>query len=1340
MKKYKLSILFLFVFLAIQGINAQSVFNLGGHSILFSEGNYFEVVNSTNVPLNTDMILVKFKTIPSESFISTFETTHSLSFAHVTKSGIYRFNVNPNKNFIDLVTELSNDNAIADFNLNQLLSYMSYPDDSYDYIQSQILVFYPNLLWPYVNTQLFEAWDISSGDPSVTVCILDNGLYLEHEDLNNGPDNYSNIWTNNSEIPDNNYDDDQNGYEDDYHGWNFASNNNTLFLYNENLHHGTALAGIIAAKANNEIGIYGVAGGYGRPGVKILPLLIGNSDPNTALLPQAIEYAIDKGAKIINMSFGGSAPLPSLVESQLQDAYNNYDIVLVAAAGLPCSDLDFECIAYPAKYDFVIAVGATDQSVNNSNLPEQRLDGGTATGSELEIMAPAGSFRTTYDKINQSSSYTFTTDWGKVSYATAFASGVVALMRSANPCLTNEEIREILRDSSDKIGEVAYDSYGHNIFYGYGRVNALRALKTGLGSSSPESINTTITWTGEKKLYFDVNIQANGVLNITDCNLNAGQNAKIIVEPGGKLIVNNSILTSLCDVVYWAGIEVWGNNVENQFPNSNGQYMQGYVELNNAVIENAVCALNLWRPGDDYSTTGGIVHATKTVFKNNVKSLHALLYKNFHPVNGKEMEYNAWFDNCSFEITANYLGSRTFFKHIDLNQVNGIRFQGCDFSLSPDANGISHYNSAISSYSSGFKVSARCTGLTYPCNEFDRSTFTGFQCAISASNGSNKPYTFSVIRADFTGNSTGIEVKGVSHESILFCNFKLGPNTKNVNNCSGGALSFGIDMLNSHSFAIEENTFQKMLGAPTGLYTGIRCTDSKTDDDVIYRNSFIGLSFGNYAEGRNRPDIHQDLKGLKFHCNNNQNNAIDFIVAGENHPQIHTFQGTYSLEAGNTFSTNPLDEGNFKNMGGQVINYFYNTNPPIYYTEKLVVPIGGAGVNTCPTQYSGSSGTIETLTEDQKLQKEVDYVTNLSNFNNVKTLFDNLQDGGNTTGLKMEVESSWPQDMWELRAKLLGDSPHLSEEVLKAAADKTDVLPESVLFEILSANPDELRKETLIEYLENKEQPLPEYMISILKQLAGGITYKTVLMQDMARYAAFKTRAANDLIRSELNDNAIDWEYLRNWYDNLNSINADYEIVYTYLAEKDYSSAQTLLDMIPVLRELNGNDLMEFEAYKYLILTQIQLEQQGLNITRLNDTTVNLIAEIAQTGSGPAVTQAQSILEYAWGYHFGRCLAEVNETLFKKGSLSSAKSENGLTIIATPNPANNWVAFNYTLPMNSSEGILKVTDMNGRFIVQFPVSNPQGQKIWDTREVNKGLYIYTLQAGNAIKQGKLVVQ
>ena len=55
------------------------------------------------------------------------------------------------------------------------------------------------------------------------------------------------------------------------------------------------------------------------------------------------------------------------------------------------------------------------------------------------------------------------------------------------------------------------------------------------------------------------------------------------------------------------------------------------------------------------------------------------------------------------------------------------------------------------------------------------------------------------------------------------------------------------------------------------------------------------------------------------------------------------------------------------------------------------------------------------------------------------------------------VETAWPNDMWELRAQLLQGSPHLSKEVLKKAADRTDVLPESIIFEVLSTNPDELK-------------------------------------------------------------------------------------------------------------------------------------------------------------------------------------------------------------------------------------------------------------------------------------------
>jgi hypothetical protein len=330
--------------------------------------------------------------------------------------------------------------------------------------------------------------------------------------------------------------------------------------------------------------------------------------------------------------------------------------------------------------------------------------------------------------------------------------------------------------------------------------------------------------------------------------------------------------------------------------------------------------------------------------------------------------------------------------------------------------------------------------------------------------------------------------------------------------------------------------------------------------------------------------------------------------------------------------------------------------------------------------------------------------------------------------------------MWELRAKLLGDSPHLSEEVLKAAADKTDVLPESVLFEILSANPDELRKESLIEYLENKEQPLPEYMISILKQLAGGITYKTVLMQDMAWYEGEKTKSANDLIRSCLNDTTINMEYLRNWYDNLNTLNADYGIVASYMTEKNFSAATTMLDIIPAVRELEGSNLEEFAACKNLILWQIQLDQQGGDITTLDSAAINMLQETAEGSTGMASLMARAILEYGQGYHFGKCLPDADQALYKSGIINTNAYDNGLLITANPNPANEWVAFNYNLPVTANGAELLVSDMQGRLVISFRVSGSQGQQVWDTRQVEKGVYVYTLKAGTVSKQGKLVIQ
>ncbi|RLD85200.1 MAG: hypothetical protein DRJ02_10810, partial [Bacteroidetes bacterium] len=273
---------------------------------------------------------------------------------------------------------------------------------------------------------------------------------------------------------------------------------------------------------------------------------------------------------------------------------------------------------------------------------------------------------------------------------------------------------------------------------------------------------------------------------------------------------------------------------------------------------------------------------------------------------------------------------------------------------------------------------------------------------------------------------------------------------------------------------------------------------------------------------------------------------------------------------------------------------YHHLKPEKYYLDT----IGGIGIKTV-------------LSPEEKQQAEQDYADNLANYNNVKALYDNLKDGGNTDGTVSDVETAWPDEMWELRAELLGKSPHLSKEVLMAAADKTDVLPESVLFEILSANPDELCKEELINYLENKEQPLPEYMINILKQLAGNITYKTILKSQISDYLHKKVASAQDIIRSILNDSILDRYELRSWLDNIGGYIVDQQIIASYLQDEKYDSAQTLLNLLPSLYQLEGEDQVAYDDYKAFIEMQINVFQQKRNIFSLGSSELNMLIDLA---------------------------------------------------------------------------------------------------------------------------------
>ncbi len=1108
----------------------------------------------------------------------------------------------------------------------------------------------------------------------------------------------------------------------------------------------------------------GIAGGNfaeNTGGAKILPIKIFDWKWNplfqywelvasTGLIPAAIDYSVEMGANIINMSFGlGSVgnvypPLLNSIEAAFDDAYNNHNILLVAAAG---NEGWSNTISYPAFSDYVIAVGATDQNDDETDFSNN--------GNELELAAPGVDILTLDD---YSTTYTEGT-----SFSSPMVAATASLMLSVKPDLYNTEIREILKNTAEKVGGHSYNQDGWNKYLGYGRINTYYAVCAVLELLDPIIISTSNLWDEPVFSLHDIVVETGNTLTITS-TVYIGNNAKFIIEPGANVILDGGTLTNykFCghEDNLWLGVEVWGNEEKSQLidPSDNIQWQGKLIMKNGATIENAeygvlLSARDNSPDGYDDDKNGGIVtisnggdpESPDAYFLNNKKSVVFRSYDNFNPVNPSiPMGNISQFRNCHFEVNSGYLAGGWYYTHIYALEVNGVYIAGCTFENNKTTTPSGH---GINAWAAGFRVVAICNSMISPCPSayLDKCTFTNFKKAINnLYSGSRTVYVSDV---DFFNNSYGVMLNDVDNATIIFSNFNIGYNDKESEGCDGVAISRGIDISNSVGFKIEENDFTKATGVPAGDYMGIRINESHTQYDLIYLNTFENLNYGNYAEGMNRQNPWDDRDGLEYQCNYHSGNEVDFIVTDEpgNNPQIRTFQGLSSKAAGNEFSSTATMH--FQNDGTQVIDYFYVNQTgqvPIYYTPYYVQPILVTTANGCPSNYGGGSVRDDrglVLSDEERQEQEELYAQNLSDYNNVNALYENLKDGGNTETLQSEIELSWPDDMWELRAALLGNSPHLSKEVLMTAADKTDVLPDAVLFEILSANPDELRKEELITYLEDKENPLPEYMIAILRELAGGITYKTILQQQMAKYSANQAQVAYKIIRSILHEEEMDFGDLRNWLDNLGGIRADEQIINSYIAEGNFLDATALLDMIPSLYGLEGEELTNYSDYATMINLLITLKQEDRSITECTETEKTILINLADNGNGKGRSMARGILNFAYGYEYCDCPQPggMPGTKSSKAGIEDFQNTFGAKVSAEPNPAGEWTVFKYELPQNETSGAIKITDVSARIIEVLEISGQTGQKVWDTRNIKNGVYFYTITSNGVTSTGKIVV-
>lgn len=400
--------------------NQGQVLGTGGDTWNFSDTSVWG--NSTYLLGNTTRLVVGFEGQSPPSLV-TFERIAAKHKAKIVNKVVYGNETRA------LVVELPLLSVVSFVGDLKTVSWTSYVEP----VMKDQALFVPddplwNSQWGPQKVGADYAWNITVGSNSVLVAVIDTGIDYTHPDI---APNYAPL------------------------GYNWVSNDSDP---KDDFGHGTHCAGIIAAVLNNGVGIAGLAQ------VRIMSEKVLDSEGGgwTDWLASGIGHAVDQGANVLSISLGGYGD-SEIVHDAIKYAYSK-GVLVVAAAGNSNSDVK----PYPAGYDEVVAVAATDQNDNKAYFSNW--------GDWIELAAPGvnilstmPTYHVTMNDMGYSMNYAYMSG---TSMACPHVAGVAALVWSQYANRTRDWLRTWLRFTADDLGDPGFDEY-----YGYGRVDARKAVE-----------------------------------------------------------------------------------------------------------------------------------------------------------------------------------------------------------------------------------------------------------------------------------------------------------------------------------------------------------------------------------------------------------------------------------------------------------------------------------------------------------------------------------------------------------------------------------------------------------------------------------------------------------------------------------------------------------------------------------------------------------------------------------------------------------------------------------------------------------------------------------------------
>jgi hypothetical protein len=866
----------------------------------------------------------------------------------------------------------------------------------------------------------------------------------------------------------------------------------------------------------------------------------------------------------------------------------------------------------------------------------------------------------------------------------------------------------------------------------------------------PSFINQYVPWYGYDLISKDIYIKSGGTLEIFGV-IAMNEQSDIFVEPGGKLILNGGKITGTCNKL-WNGIDLWGSPRESQHAVNQGlaQIINGgCIEFAKKGIETA------YYDGAVYNRSGGIVLCDSAFFRDNQIAIKFYPYQ-YTPPGSVPVPNFSKIKNTVFETTnhlydLDYTPASDPINQLYIGEIWGLNILGCNFINSSDKS-YSVRGNGIFSMNGGCYVARRCTDLIplEPCSKYEGCTFENLDYGIRAlSDGSE--WIIDIDTATFIGNYGGIFMSGIHDPIITRCTFDC---SDELDRFGSHDPVYGLYLEYCNRYQVEENTFLSSFGSTGQEAVGLHILNSGPYYNEIYNNTFSDFHTGVTAAGDNRDEYGT---GLCLKCNNFYKCPTDVNIipndgTNQDYFGIATEQGIkninppfrHDLAAGNTFSDFDEIQNNFYNE--EHLNLLHYVHHRINSTSQRVRPFPYANTfpeedNTadydkdlsCPSNLS--NGSINTsiekliiLIEDSSAQSLEDTISLLI-------------DGGDTPGIEFEIQTSFPDEALQLRQDLLSESPYLSDTILKSAIAKENVLVNAMIRDILVANPQSAKTPSVLIKIEERTDPMPDYMMA---EIMEGVEYygaKEILVQNLAKHKSQQYISFGKLMRHYKTDTTNHYlnDSLVNVLAMIESPYAEYEKAFVTLSENDTTSIDSILNNILVEFTLSIEELETQSLYVELfdILTDLNADTCGIDsvlqqrIVNLYNATVTLPGIYARN-----LLIANDFLSHTEPVYLANYQLKKSPAYYPN---YFNNNENTSYLRIFPNPSKTYFIIAFNLREFVEPGMILISDQQGRKLKIYSLRGNQNQIIISNHQFSSGLYFVRLYIGNRLLSVEKVV-